>query len=324
MNARVRGAAAVIAAVVTTSGCSLLIDTVYLAGDRKFDTVDHDRSPTGETREATELSARPVEGGLELSCARVTRGIDRTWSVWKTWQRRGGYDRDAYLGTALMSGLFGAVTSGVLLGLCLSDERDVDCAWTAAGAPLFADMGYGLIRRAMTQPPKLLARERSADEVALGDPLRSEAIACDELRGVALGEVSGDSPTQALRAETPEPQRLVESGARHLPLAGTHATLTATDAERWATGAGLWAIDAEGVAHAVAIDRCAALRPFAAGMTPTVRQRFDADCPLPRGATGTPGAAATSPAPTTPSAPAPSASTPAPGTSDPSSSPAAR
>lgn len=287
-------------AVVASSGCSALVDTIYLAGSRRFDTSETERAPTGETSQAMEVAARSVEGGLELSCARVTRGIDRTWSVHRTWQRRGGFDRGTYAGTAFMSGFFAAITGGVLLGMCLSDEADVSCAWTAAAAPLALDVGYGLIRRTMVSPPKLVTRERSGDTIALGDVLQTEPTGCDTLRDLAIGAASGTPPEAALSADSPDPQRLVEAGARHLALAGTRATLTLADAELWATSGQLWAIDTDGVAHRVQIDRCAPLRPFAASMSPAVRTQFDQACPLP--AMGTPGAPAAPAAPGTPGA----------------------
>ena len=209
----------------------------------------------------------------------MTQGNDRTWSVHRTWQRRGGFDRDSYAGAAFASGFFAAITGGVLLGVCLSDSYDVDCAWTAAAAPLALAVGYGLIRRTMTRPPKLIARDRSGATIALGDVLQTEPTACDTLRDLAIGTASGTSPEAALGAESPEPQRLVEAGARHLPLAGTRATLTVEDAELWATTGQLWAVDADGVAHLVTIDRCVALRPFAPRMSPTVRTPFDQACP---------------------------------------------
>lgn len=294
------------AVAVATSGCSALVDTIYLAGSRRFDTSMTERAPTGETSQAMEYAARSVEGGLELTCARVTRGIDRTWTVHRTWQRRGGFDRGTYAGTAFASGFFAAITGGVLLGMCLSDEADVDCAWTAAAAPLALDVGYGLIRRAMVSPPKLVARERSGDSIALGDVLQTEPNACDALRDLAIGGASGTSPEAALSAETPDPQRLVEPGARHLALAGTRATLTIEDAELWATTGRLWAVDADGVAHLVTIDRCVPLRPFAPRMAPAVRTQFDQACPPPAAAPSastTPGTPAPTEVPPTPVTP---------------------
>ena len=77
MRARI----ALLGVVVATSGCSALVDTIYFAGSRRYDTSTTERSATGEISLAMEVAARSVEGGLELSCARVTRGIDRTWSV---------------------------------------------------------------------------------------------------------------------------------------------------------------------------------------------------------------------------------------------------
>ncbi|MDX2088777.1 MAG: hypothetical protein SFX73_13050 [Kofleriaceae bacterium] len=275
-------------ALVATSGCSVLLDTIYVAGDKKFATSTVERKPTQETLQNVEYSAHIVDGGLELSCAQTTRSIDRTWSVHKTWQRRGGFDRNAYMGTAFTSGFFGAITGGVLLGMCLSEEANVDCAWTAAAAPLFLDMGYGIIRRSMTKEPKLIARERSGDSVELGAIIESSPGACPVLTDVAIGYATGHAPETAFRMENPEPQRLDTTNAAHLPLAGTVATLTPVIAESWAASAGLWAIDANGVAHAVSIDRCAALRPYAAQMSTTNQNRFNTECPLPPGQLGVP------------------------------------
>jgi hypothetical protein len=280
MSARVLA----LVALAATSGCSALLDVVYVAGDKKFDTAKVERAPTNETWQGLEFAAQPVDGGgLALSCTQTTRSIDREWSVHRTWQRRGGYDRNAYLGTAFVSGFFGALTGGVLLGMCLNEEANVDCAWTAVAAPLLVDTGYGLIRRAMTKEPKLIARDRSGDSIALGNVISSEPVACPALKDVAIGYASGHSPAQALHAESPEPQRLVEASSFYLPLAGTLATLGVVDAENWTAGARLWAIDTGGVAHEVTIDRCAVLRPYAPSMAVTVQNRFNTECPLPPG-----------------------------------------
>ena len=112
---------AALCALVTASGCSAVLDTVYLAGDKKFDTTKVERAPTSETWQGIEYAGRGIDGGIELSCTQTTRSIDREWSVHRTWQRRGGFDRNAYMGTAFISGFFGAITGGVLLGMCLSE-----------------------------------------------------------------------------------------------------------------------------------------------------------------------------------------------------------
>lgn len=279
MNARIIAALA----LVTTSGCSVLIDTVYIAGNKKFDTSTVERKPTQETLQNVEYSAQIVDGGLELSCAQTTRSIDRTWSVHKTWQRRGGYDRNAYMGTAFISGFFGAITGGVLLGMCLNEEANVDCAWTAAAAPLFLDMGYGIIRRSMTKEPKLIARDRSGDSIELGAITESTPVACPAVKDIAIGYASGHSPAEAVRMENPVPQKLDEGSSYYLELSGPLVTLRPNQAEGWKASASLWAVDTNGVAHAVSIDRCAVLRPYVPQMATTVQNQFNTECPLPPG-----------------------------------------
>ena len=57
---------AAVVALAATSGCSVIVDTVYLAGDRTFDTPKVERAPTSERWEGIEYAAR-VAGGSRQS-----------------------------------------------------------------------------------------------------------------------------------------------------------------------------------------------------------------------------------------------------------------
>src|SRR5262249_6475221 len=82
---------------VALSGCGVLLDGAYLISGKQYHESVEQRRPTGEAETRPEV--RFVFDGprVGVACEAVTRGIDRVWSVDKTWERQGGLYRAHWL-----------------------------------------------------------------------------------------------------------------------------------------------------------------------------------------------------------------------------------
>ena len=99
-------AAGIIAAALCASGCGVTLDVAYLISNKQYNETAEERRPTGQVSTAIEYDAAvSPDGQARLSCEQRERTIDRTWTVEKTFQRRGGFDSSTYVGTASISAL---------------------------------------------------------------------------------------------------------------------------------------------------------------------------------------------------------------------------
>ncbi|MBP6629334.1 MAG: hypothetical protein KBG28_21490 [Kofleriaceae bacterium] len=282
-----RAALAVVATLVATSaGCGAMIDTAYLLGDGRRHESTEERRPTAEQRTRIEHQATVTAAGdLVLTCEERTRTVERTWQVHKTFKQRGGYDRGTYLGAASVSGLFTMIIGGAALGICLSQD-DVSCWHVAWATPYALDVVWSGIRAGGARDPVLVAREPGPERLELGRTPMAQAPAVCPGTSLVVGFATGPSDDDELNGRGGTgPRRPAPGAAALLPTAaaGTFTLAGAPEALAAWTGAGtgLWAVDAEGAAHPVEVDRCAALRPHVASLTGPALASMQRACPPP-------------------------------------------
>jgi hypothetical protein len=276
---------ALAALVATAPGCAFMVDTTYWLGSKRYHESIEERAPTTESRTAVEydVSVEP-DGRLRLACTERTRGIERTWNVYKTWQRRGGYDAPTYLGISILDGVFGGTTAGVLGGLCA--KKDGISCWNLLWAsPWAIDLAWSLYRYGTAGPAKLVNKEKGGESLALARaPASQTPVSCEGI-SLVLGTATGQSEEAALTSGEGEPRRMNDGGVAlfadpdgAVSLAGTPAAI-----EAWARSAylSLWAVDGNGVAHEVTVDRCSALRPYTARLQGNTLAAYQRDCPPP-------------------------------------------
>jgi hypothetical protein len=273
--------------LVALPGCGVMIDGFYLASSRRYSETADEARPTAEQRTAVEYAAVvEPDGRLLLTCARRTRTVERAWSVTRTYQRRGGFDRGTYAGAAVVSGLIGAIVGVTIGAACAQDDLDYSCWNLVYAAPFALDIGYSLVRYATVPPAKLVDKHSGGERLRFGAVVSEEPASCEAVDRVALGGVSGPSDEDALNGFGLEQTARLGDGAVELPVEpdGGIVLAAAPDAVRaWAGSSWmrLWVVEGDGAPRPVEVDRCAALRPHAFGLAGPELATYRADCAPP-------------------------------------------
>lgn len=272
-------------ALVSSSGCGLLLDTAYWMGDKKTHKSVTESRPTGRTLTATEMDGSVTpEGRLALSCASRTRSVELQWSVSKTYKYRGSFEGSTYVASAVLSGVFAAVTVIVFGAACAQDDLDVSCWNTLYASPFALDLGWSIYRGVTANPPKLIDKHASPARPAIGRAIASEPVECP-VAEVHVGSVTGSSRDDDLAGQGSGAPRALRDGAVAMAIGldglvdlGAHANALELLATRHY--AGIYFVDpTEGVTE-VSVDRCAVLRSHLSLLSSETRTRAEKECPL--------------------------------------------
>ncbi len=281
-----------------TAGCGTLFDITYLIGSKRYTENKEERKPTGQVNTAIEYdSAVAPDGQIRVTCEERERRIERTFSVSKTYEYRGGYTRNMYITSAVLSAVAGGAYAGIIAIACnlppQPGDKDVkrwDCVNALYATPFAIDMGYSIIRAVTAKTPKLVDKHKDEGAIAYSHvPTRTSVVSCDSIDRVVLGNAFGASDLEALNGGSGEGQRVLDGS---IPVAReadeSIKLLSQPDVvNAWVKNPGLelLVINREGKPRALKIDRCTALRPTISVMQPTGQSMFFRECPMP-GATG--------------------------------------
>lgn len=290
--ARIALATGILGAAPLVMGCGLLLDGVYLIGNKRYNETVQERKPTGQVITQVEYPARvDPTGKPHLACEERERRIERSFSVEKTWEHRGGWDASTYVATAALSGVIAAVTAGALTGICLHTpepgHKRVSCYNILYATPFAVDVIYSVIRAKTAKPSKLVDKHTNEASLALAEtPSRSTPVDCAaNVQQVMLGALVGPSDVDALNGRGGGEKAHLADGA--IPVAlGPDGTLSLADqpavAHAWAKNdsLALWVVDREGAPRRWEVDRCAVMRPITPMLVGDELMWFLKTCPV--------------------------------------------
>jgi len=293
-NSRVLGAFVCLGALLGTSGCGVIFDVAYLVGSKRYDESKEERKPTGQVNTAIEYdSAVAPDGQIRVTCEERERRIERTFSVSKVYEYRGGYTRDKYIASAVLSAVAGGAYAGIIAIACNlpaePGEKDVkrwSCVNALYATPFAADIGWSIIRAVTAKPPKLVDKHKNEGSIEYSSvPSRRTAVSCDSIDRVVLGNAFGPTDLEALNGGSGEGQRLADGSIPVTREADGSIKLSSQPAvvNAWVKNPGLQflVINREGKPRALSVDRCTALRPTISVMQSTEQSMFFRECPLP-------------------------------------------
>ncbi|MDP3236068.1 MAG: hypothetical protein Q8S33_01485 [Myxococcales bacterium] len=166
-------------ALMLSSSCGLLIDGAYLLGGNTYATEDKQTKRTESTQAGVETTVRAEQGQVWLACEEMERGIDRVWTVKKTYEYQGGIYQAHWL-PILLEGL---IATGVTIGVgirCNEPGSGISCTPLWATVPLWADVAYSAVRLLTIDPPVLVNKERrNSGSEPSAVPNWRRTIACD-------------------------------------------------------------------------------------------------------------------------------------------------
>jgi hypothetical protein len=272
----------------------MLFDLSYLVGSKRYDESKEERKPTGQVSTSIEYdSVVTPDGQIHLACEERERRIERTFSVSKTYEYRGGYTRGVHVTAAVLSAVAGGAYAGVIAIACnlppqpgAPDTKRWSCINALYATPFAVDVGWSIIRAINAKPPKLVDKHKDEGRLAFAPiPTRSNPTSCDSIDHVVLGNVQGPSDLDALNSGTGEGQRLVEGSIPVVRGADGNIQLISQPnvVNAWAKNAGMefWIINREGKPQPLKVDRCNTLRLTISVMQPTEQSTFFRECPLP-------------------------------------------
>ncbi len=241
------------------SGCGLIIDGAYLLSGGKDTRTAEQRRPTGQVEKAFEhelavTPATPYAGpGVQLRCQNVEHGIDRVWSVQKTYENQGGWHL-VHWAPIILEGLIGGALA---IGVSVTCSRgESDCNLLYGTIPFGVDVLYSAIRLATIDPPKLVDKQRTnVHTETRKDAITQTTVACEPDARIAVGRSAVDPVALQVRVDasgmvTPlDVQRLVQ------------ALATQPDARLW------WLTGTSGPGEA-ALSRCDALQTLTGRLGP--------------------------------------------------------
>jgi hypothetical protein len=175
-----------------TSSCGLLIDGAYLlSGKNSYKDVEQ-RKPTGQVQTSPEKTLTFDGPRIRVACEDVTRGVDRVWSVHKTYENQGGWYQVHWL-PVLLEGIIGG---GLAIGLgarCTDPTSGISCDTLYATIPFAVDVTYSLVRLLMIRPPKLVDKKLTEPRTDVHPtPAAKSTIACEaDTEIVATASTSG-------------------------------------------------------------------------------------------------------------------------------------
>ena len=175
---------------LTASSCGLLIDGAYLlSGNKSFKDVEQ-RRPTGQEQTAPEHRLGFEGPRVRVVCEDVTRGVDRVWSVHKTYEAQGGWYQAHWLPIILE----GAIGGGLAIGFGVKcGQGELSCDLMYATIPFAVDVAYSIVRLLMIRPPKLVDKQLTEPRTdAHPTPSTSRTRACEpDAEIIANASVSG-------------------------------------------------------------------------------------------------------------------------------------
>jgi hypothetical protein len=272
------------AILLANSGCTATVDVAYLLDNGRYTVSNGESRPLPQTIDLVEYEAAvEPDGSTRVACFARTRQLARTWQVTRTYRYRGGFDREVYMGTALLDVIFGAVTAGLLLKFCSEEDSNLSCWNTLYATPFALDLAYAGIRFAMARPPVLIDKSSSEGTLSFIDqPVHEQATACESLASLWLGSATGPDDLQVLGGHAADTSaRSLAEGALEIVLDPTRAiALTPEVAERWALQASLhlFAVDRDDIPHRLAADRCALLGPVSASLSADAQAAYQSEC----------------------------------------------
>jgi hypothetical protein len=177
---------------LSASSCGLLLDGAYLLSGKTMTKDVEQRRPTGEVQRAPERRIEVLSGHTHVACEDVTRGVDRVWSVHKTYEYRGGWYQVHWL-PIILEGIIGAGL-GIGFGVkCGDPTSGVSCTALYATIPFAVDVAYSIVRLLMIDPPKLVDKSLTEPHTDL-HPTPNERLttACEpDTEVIATASVSG-------------------------------------------------------------------------------------------------------------------------------------
>ncbi len=273
-------------ALLSTSGCGLMVDGGYKLSSKKFSESVVESEPTSQQiqREEYEIVVQP-NSSMRLACFTRTRRVERSWSVDKSFEYRGGYDKATYQGAGGLDGVVSAVIVGSMLGFCLPEDSDISCKNLLWAAPHAISMVYSFVRAATVKKPVLVDKSRSGDSMRFAaTPLHSQETQCPIDSQLWIGSASGPSAVDDLNGRQQGKRLTLNQDSAYVAVnAEGVLVMSAEAASLWASHyfAKLWLTLSDGGLHPVVVDRCAVLRPHAASFANQDLQSFNRDCPLP-------------------------------------------
>lgn len=177
---------------IAGSSCGLLIDGAYLiSGKNSYKDVEQ-RRPTGQVQTGPERRLTIDGSRVRVACEDVTRGVDRVWSVHKTYEHQGGWYQAHWL-PVLLEGIIGG---GLAIGLgsrCADPTSGVDCNLLYGTIPFAVDVTWSLLRLLMIRPPKLVDKKLTQPRTDVHPtPTAKTTIACEpDTELVANASTSG-------------------------------------------------------------------------------------------------------------------------------------
>ncbi len=270
----------------STSSCGLMVDGGYQLSNKQFSERTEESEPTSQQiqREEYEIVVQP-NASVRLACFNRTRKVERRWSVDKSFEYRGGYDKTTYQGAGALDGVVSAVIAGSMLGFCLQEDSDISCKNLLWAAPHAISMVYSFVRAATVGKPVLVDKSRSRDSMRFAaTPLHSQETQCPIDSQLWVGSTTGPSPVDDLNGRQQGKSLTLNKGSVYVAVnAEGVLVMSAEAASSWASRyyAKLWLRAGDGSLHPVIVDRCAVLRTRASSLADQDLKSFNRECPLP-------------------------------------------
>jgi hypothetical protein len=192
---------ALLLAGVLTSSCGLLIDGAYLLSGGTYSKDDKQTKRTESTQVGLEQTVRAEQGQVWLACEELERGIDRVWTVKKTYEYQGGIYQAHWLPIILE----GLIATGLTIGVgvrCNEPGSSVSCAPLWGTVPLWADVAYSAVRLLTIDPPVLVNKERqTAGSEPSATPNWRRTVACDVDAKVIVARTPEDPAASWFRVD---------------------------------------------------------------------------------------------------------------------------
>lgn len=192
---------ALLLVTVLSSSCGLIIDGAYLLGGGTYTKEDKQTKRTESTQAGFEQTVRAEQGQVWLACEEMERGIDRVWTVKKTYEYQGGIYQAHWLPIILE----GLIATGLTIGVgvrCNEPGSSVSCAPLWGTVPLWADVAYSAVRLLTIDPPVMVNKERqAAGSEPSATPNWRRTVACDVDAKVIVARTPEDPAASWFRVD---------------------------------------------------------------------------------------------------------------------------
>ncbi len=295
-NPRIRLSALIcLAASLGSAGCGGIFDITYLIAGKRYTETKEERKGTGQAQAKIEMDAQIApDGTITPTCTERQRTIERSFTIARTYEYRGGYKRDIYIASTILSAVTGGAIAGLTAYLCQippsaqnNFAQPISCMNTLIAAPFAVDTLYSSIRIATAKKPKLVDKTKTENPLALSNTAAQETpLACDVSEQLILGHVEASFDAEQLGGRT---NTNAVSAGESLPVkrtpTGSVALISQPDiVNAWITNPHwvLAAVNAAGEPRIIHMDRCFALRSAVSVMQPQNITMFARQCPAPQ------------------------------------------